>query len=236
MSGPERDYSVYLIKLDGSSLPVLLGSGTAGDISPDEKWVTAILPSDLTKVAMLPTGIGQMKTNGDQAFRYQSASWSSDGKKLIVQASRSGAPLRFWVQDIGGGAPVPVTPEGVGDRLVRLGHSDWVSARKDGATLLYPIDGGAPITAVGISETDFVVSGSEESDVIYVSPASTAIQRSLWRVNIRTGKRSPFVTIGPIDPVGIVGCCIPILSADQKWYIFEQIRSLSVLYVASGLK
>jgi hypothetical protein len=37
------DYDVYLTKFDGSP-PVLLGSGVAGGISPDNKWVTSILP------------------------------------------------------------------------------------------------------------------------------------------------------------------------------------------------
>ena len=44
------DYQIYLAKLDGSPA-VLLGSGIGGGISPDNKWVTSILPSDTTNSA-----------------------------------------------------------------------------------------------------------------------------------------------------------------------------------------
>jgi hypothetical protein len=94
--------------------------------------------------------------------------------------------------------------------------------RNAGATLLYPIDGGAPKTAAGISETDQVIGGSEESDVVYVSLARRAVPKSIWNVNIRTGQRRPFVTLAPSDPVGIVGLGSPIFSADKTRYIFNQ--------------
>ena len=45
-----------------------------------------------------------------------------------------------------------------------------------------------------------------------------------------------FVTVSPTDPAGLVGLDSPIFSDDEKHYVYTQVRELSVLYVASGLK
>ena len=230
------DYSAYLAKLDGSPA-VLLGSGVAGGISPDNKWVTSILPSDTTKVLLLPTGIGETKTITAPNFRYRVATWASDGRRLVVRASESDRPLRFWVQDTAGGSPRAVTPEGISGLFVTVNHSDYVSGRDaTGAVRLYPIDGGEPKPTTGLTETDEVVSGSADSDVVYVSPDLSAIPLQIVKVNIATGRRQPFITVSPRDPAGIVSLSRPIFSGDGKRYVYTQVRELSVLYVASGLK
>jgi Protein kinase domain len=119
--GGGADYSVYLAKLDGSPA-VLLGSGVAGGISPDNKWVTSILPSDTTKVMLLPTGIGETKIIAAPKFHYRGASWASDGRRLVVRAGESDRPLRSWEQDITSSSPHAVTPEGINSILVTVNH------------------------------------------------------------------------------------------------------------------
>jgi len=105
------DYTAYLAKLDGSPA-VLLGNGFPGGISPDNKWVTSILPSDMTKVLLLPTGIGETKTITAPKFHYRSATWASDGRRLVVRASESDRPLRIWTQDIAGAPHVQLHQRG----------------------------------------------------------------------------------------------------------------------------
>jgi hypothetical protein len=230
------DYTAYLAKLDGSPA-VLLGNGFPGGISPDNKWVTSILPSDMTKVLLLPTGIGEIKTIAAPKFHYRSATWASDGRRLVVRASESDRPLRIWVQDIAGAPPRAVTPEGVDGHFVTVNHSDYVRARDAaGVVRLYPIDGGEPKPVTAVTETDWVVGGSTNSDVLYVSPDRAAIPLQIVKVNIGTGRREPFVTVSPTDPAGLVGLDSPIFSSDEKRYVYTQVRELSVLYVATGLK
>ena len=230
------DYSVYLAKLDGSPA-VLLGSGVAGGISPDNKWVTSILPSDTTKVMLLPTGIGETKTITAPKFHYRAASWASDGRRLVVRAGESDRPLRSWVQDIASGSPRAVTPEGINGLFVTINHSDYISARDTTSAIrLYPIDGGEPKPITGLTETDEVVAGSADSDVVFVSPDLSAIPMQIMRVDVATGRRQPFLAVSPTDSSGIVSLSRPIFSSDEKRYVYTQVRELSVLYVASGLK
>jgi dipeptidyl aminopeptidase/acylaminoacyl peptidase len=230
------DYATYLANLDGSPA-VLLGNGFPGGISPDNKWVTSILPSDSTKVLLLPTGVGESKTITAPKFHYRRASWASDGRRLVVRASESDRPPRFWVQDTAGGVPRAVTPEGIYGLFVTVNHSDYVSARDaSGVVRLYPIDGGEPRSVAGVTEVDEVIGGSGDSDVLYLSPDSAAIPQQIVKVNIGTGRREPFVTVSPTDPAGLVGLDSPIFSGDEKRYVYTQFRELSVLYVATGLK
>jgi hypothetical protein len=230
------DYGAYLVKLDGSPA-VLLGHGVAGDISPDDKWVTSVLPSEPTKVLLLPTGVGETKTITASNFHYLDAAWASDGHRLVVRGSESDHPLRFWVQDVVGGPPRAVTPEGVSGVLVTVNHSDYVSARDEkGAARLYPLDGGEPKLLTGVTEADEVVGGSPDSEAVYVSPDITAVPLQVINLNVVTGRRRPFVTVSPSDAAGIVGLGRPRFSGDGKQYVYNQYRKLSVLYVATGLK
>jgi eukaryotic-like serine/threonine-protein kinase len=242
------DYDTYLARLDGSPA-VLLGGGLGGDISPDDKWVTSILSSQPTKVLLLPAGVGETKTITASNFRYRDAAWASDGHRLVVRASESDRPMRFWVQDIRGGSPRPLTPEGIPGVFVTVNRSDYVCARDGaGAALLYPIDGGEPKPVNGVTERDDVIGGSPESEVVYVSPDALAtpqqtsqeilriLKMNVVKVNIVTGRRQPFVTVSPSDTAGIVGLDRPHFTSDGKQYVFNQYRDLSVLYVVTGLK
>jgi dipeptidyl aminopeptidase/acylaminoacyl peptidase len=193
-------------------------------------WVTSILPSDTTKVMLLPTGIGETKTITAPKFQYRGASWASDGRRLVVRAGESDRPLRSWVQDIAGGSPHAVTPEGINALFVIVDHSDYISARDSTSAIrLYPIDGGEPEPITGLTETDEVVGGSADSDVVYVSPDLSAIPLQLVRVNIATGRRQSFVAVSANDPAGIVPLSRPIFSGDEKRYVYTQVRELSIL-------
>ena len=231
------DYSVYFVKLDGSP-PILLGNGIAGGISPDNKWVASILPSDTAKVLLLPTGVGETKTVTAPDFHYRSAFWTSDGQSLIVLASKSGRPVRFWRQPINGDDPPrPVTPEGTAGLFLVLHGTDYVSVRNNaGAIELYPIDGHGPKPVTGLLDSDEIVGSSAESDVLYVTPDSSAVPQQILKVNLKTSRRDPFITLSPSDPAGIIAIWKPIFSKDENRWIYNQARGLSILYIANGLK
>ena len=46
----------------------------------------------------------------------------------------------------------------------------------------------------------------------------------------------PLLRVTPSDPARIVALGSPLFSTDEKEYIYSQVRELSVLYVATGLK
>ena len=58
----------------------------------------------------------------------------------------------------------------------------------------------------------------------------------ILKVNIATGLRRPLVTVSPTDPAGIVGVSPPLFTVNERRYVCDQARELSVLYVATGIK
>jgi len=231
-----ESYRVYLTPLDGTP-STLLGKGIAAGISPDNKWVAAILPSDTNKIQLLPTGIGQMKTVGAPSFRYSDADWSSDGSRLIVRASKSDDSIRWWLQNLDGAEPQPITPKGVDGLFLSVDHADYVCARgSEGIMKLYPVEGGEPKSISGVAADEQIIGGSNNSSVVYLSRLQTGISFDISRLNIASGRRQPFITVVPNYPAGIAGVGRPRFTSDEKYYVYSQTRSLSALYVASGLK
>jgi hypothetical protein len=234
--GSEENYQIYLAKLDGSPA-VLLGKGSAGGISPDNKWVTSIPPNDTTKVMLLPTGVGDAKTITAPHFHYQYATWTSDGSSLVEAASESDRPVRFWSQKTDGSAPRPLTPEGIVGHFVTVNHSDYICFQDEtGAVLLYPIDGSEPKRLRGFTQTDQVTGGSADSEDLYVSSSISPVSYQITKVNASSGRRQPFVIVSPTDGAGVTFVGSPIFARDENFYVYGQVRELSVLYVADGVK
>ena len=141
------------------------------------------------------------------------------------------------LQNLDGGEPRPITPEGVDGRFLTVDHADYVSSRDGGGTLeFYPVEGGEPKTISGVTADEDIIGGSNDSSVVYVSRPQSAVSLQIYKLNIVSGNRQPFVRVSPNSPAGVTLVGQPIFSKDEKRYVYLQIRSLSVLYVASGLK
>jgi serine/threonine protein kinase len=232
-TGP--DYGVYLVNLD-SLQPVLLGSGVAGGISPDGKWVTSILPSDTAKVLLLPTGVGETRIITAPNFRYRSATWASDGRRIVVRAAEAGRPPRFWAQNTNGSAPHAITPEGMDGRFITVDHSDYVCVRDSGGvSRLYPVNGGEPKAVSGLDDTDQVIDGSPTQDTLYVTPDASAIPLQILKLALASGRKQPFLSLSPPDSPGVVNLSPPLFAADEKRCIYSELRAFSILYVAKSL-
>jgi serine/threonine protein kinase len=140
-------YSVYQRKLDGSAA-VRLGEGVGLATSPDGKWVlTCQLRTTPATFMLLPTGAGQPKTFPKDAIDRSSLAFGAflpDGKRIAFNGHEAGKPSRVFVQDLGGGAARPVTPEGVTAILVSPDGKFLLSRAAGQAFGLAPLDGGGP--------------------------------------------------------------------------------------------
>src|SRR5262249_44127875 len=108
-------YSVFLRKLDGSA-PTRLGEGEGLALSPDGKWVlTAAVRASPLELVLLPTGAGQPKPLKKSSVTPENspAFFSPDGRKVIFIGTAAGRPRRIYEQDLEGGDPRPISPEGV---------------------------------------------------------------------------------------------------------------------------
>jgi serine/threonine protein kinase len=228
------DYSFYLAPMEGGS-PVLLGPGVGSGISPDNRWVSSILPSDTGHVQLISVDSNETRTISAPNFKYRSAKWTSDGRQLLVRASEGDKTPRVWIQGLDGSLRA-LTPEGVDGELLTVNGVDYVSTGKGSETRLYPAKGGPPRTIAGLESHDEVFGGSNDADVVYVTPNNNDVPMQIFKVFLKSGIRKPFMSVHPIDAAGILAQYKPIYLPGEKQYIDTQVRDLSILFVASDLK
>jgi eukaryotic-like serine/threonine-protein kinase len=227
-------YTVAVRDMEGSP-PIPLGEGMAGTFSPDGKWVITTVA--YTQLELLPTGAGTIKKlerGNIQQYRH-GMQWMPDGKQIVFSGNEAGHPARCYIQNIDGGNPRPVTPEGVNGCMVSP-DGQWIAAgtHSDGGPKLYPLDGSAPHAMVGLLPGEGFT-WSTDPHVVYAYLEKMAPVK-IYRLNILTGKREMFKEINPSDETGLCDMTHVMFSPNGQSYVFGYTRLLSELYLVSGMK
>jgi eukaryotic-like serine/threonine-protein kinase len=231
-------YSVYLRKMDGSA-PVRLGEGFALALSPDGRWVlTALIRSTPSQIMLLPTGAGEPRTFPKDEIEHASGAFGTflpDGKRILFVGHEPGRPPRVFVQDLAGGAAKPVTPEGVEARLLSPDGTLLVTQTAEGLALT-PLEGGPSRPLPGVKPGDRPLRFTADGRSLFLRPDAREFPARVFRVDIATGRREVWKELMPGDPAGITRLFPAAISEDGKTVLFDCFRSLSVLYLAEGLK
>src|SRR5437870_5019999 len=153
-------YAACIRKTDGSPV-VRLGEGTVLALSPDARWVLTVKFTAIPQLVMLPVGAGQPKLlpRGNLVAYQSGAAWSHDGKRLIFTGSEAGSGNRVYVQEVAGGDPHPISPEGYRtfSRSIAMDDRSLIVAAPDGALVRMPIAGGSATPIPGTQRGDVVL-------------------------------------------------------------------------------
>jgi hypothetical protein len=144
------------------------------------------------------------------------------------------------VQDVAGGLPRPITPEGVWTahitKLLVTPDGRYVAAEaSDRIVALYPIDGGPPRPILGILPGNEPIQWSSDERYLYVRD-SGHVPATVYRLNLATGRREPWKEIAPSDPAGVHRIYKFFMTRDASTYVYSYDRTLSELYLVEGLK
>ena len=107
---------------------------------------------------------------------------------------------------------------------------------------LFPAEGGEPHPVPLVTEDDESnMQWGPDSLTLFVHEHGEAHGENathVFRLNLATGSREPWLTLRPPDPAGIgrTPGPEPRLSADGKSYVYFYARILNDLYLAEGLK
>ena len=228
------NYSVFLRKTDGSPA-IRLGEGGQAALSPDGQWVLADAGSP-RKLVLLPTGVGESRQLTDDKTDHFGAAWLPDGKSVIFSvAEEAGHAARTYLQDLQGGAPRVLTPEGITGALITPDGKSLLAIDAKRQRWLYPIAGGeAQKFSLAVSPDERIVGFFDGGKSVLLR--TRGIPLKITRVDLATGHREPWKEILPADPAGAQSIPVLKFSADGKSYAYSTLRVLSDLYVVDGLK
>ena len=234
-AGSGTNYTVYLRKMDGSP-PVKLGDGAAWSLSPDGKWVLATLATP-SQLILLPTGPGEIKRIERAGIEIYGlgGGWLPDGKRVIFTGREQGHSMRTYIQEIDGGPPRPITPEGVTGTVLSPDGKFVVAKDQAQKPLIYPVEGGEPrpIIDLGNDETAFRWAADSRSLYVY---RTQELPIKIYRLDTFTGHRELWKEVVPADPSGILGPVGFLMTLDGKAYTYVLSRTLATLYLAEQLK
>jgi serine/threonine protein kinase len=237
-AGAGAQSAVYLRKTD-SSPAIRLGDGEAVALSPDGKWALARL--SVSQMVLLPVGPGQARPLPSEGILFQSAgAFFPDGQRVLLVGTEKGRRARLYVQDIAGGGPRPMTPEGThfgracnpispDGKLVAALNAEQTNA-------LYSVEGGAAVPPRRIPDAvrgDVLRWSSDGRSVLLLEGNLPA---SVYRIDPWSGRKELWKKFMPTEPLGSGTVSVVVMAPDGKSYAYTYQRYFSDLFLVEGLK
>jgi hypothetical protein len=205
-------------------------------MSPDGKWVLTTPAHSPAQVFVLPAGTGQGRQVTNDFIDHQDSSWLPDSKRFVFQGAEPGHNTRLYVQELEGGSPKTISPEGYGIAGPVSPDGKYVVAFcLDLKPCLLPLVGGEPRTIPGVALTDGPIQWSEDGRSLYMYRFG-AVPSTVERVDINTGKRTPWKTLSPADLAGVHGISAVKMTRDAHVCLYSYLRTFSDLYLIQGMK
>ncbi|HYX20127.1 MAG TPA: protein kinase, partial [Thermoanaerobaculia bacterium] len=169
-AGP--NYSTCIRSSDGSPV-VRLGDGSAEDLSRDGRLALAVVPTEpYQQLFLYPTGAGKaVPLDRGGLVAYDTVTFFDDGKRIVPCGHEAGHGVRCYLQDLAGGKPVPLTPEGTtGGRPSPDGSR--VAVFEPGTGLrIYPVPAGPGQSVPGAKRGDQVVRWTPDGNALLLENA-----------------------------------------------------------------
>jgi dipeptidyl aminopeptidase/acylaminoacyl peptidase len=216
---------------------IRLGEGAAAALSPDQQWVIAQTPGIPAQFRLLPTGAGEPKALTDDAINHDTARWLPDGKHFVFAGNEPAHGVRLYLQDVSGGKPRPITPEGVNGTNIAVSPDGRfvASIGPDGKGYLYPSQGGEPSSISGLLPAEQPIGWTQDSKFLYIYRLGE-VPAKVYRLDPATGQRTPWKELMPADPAGVATIGPILITPDGKTYVYGFHRTLADLYLVEGLK
>ena len=229
--------AVYLRRTDGSPA-VRLGDGRAADLSPDGRWVLASRGPAPTEALLIPTGAGAPRTIPLRGLRpLGGAAFAADGARIVLGAREAAnSPPRVYVMDVATGNARAVSGDGFRPfaRAVTPDGRAVVCTNPANVKVLCPLDGGPAAPLPHLLAGDVPLRFSRDGRLL-VTIADT-MPRRVEKVDLATGKRTPWRSFAPADRTGLVEIRTIMVTPDESAWAYTYDRTLSDLYVAEGLR
>ena len=230
-------FSVFLRNTETASV-VRLGAGSAVALSPDGQWVLSS-SFDNTQLMLLPARAGQPRTLTTPSLRYGGiGSFFPKGNRIVVAAQEGNRGFRLYVQDLAGGKPQAVSPEGVGSSLTPVSPDGaWIATKTaDDRVYLFPSSGsGAGREVPGSEPGDWPIRFTADGRGLYVFQRGQ-FPCDLLRVDLATGRRERVFTFKAPEAAGLASINRALVTPDGRSYAYSYLRTLSDLFAVENVK
>jgi Tol biopolymer transport system component len=233
--------TVFVRSTDGGDA-VPLGEGRPLALSPDGQWALAIQDEASTRIALLPTRTGDVKPlpNGPIVEYLDWAAWSPDRRNVYFAGRDTSDVRRTYVQNIDGGDPRPITPDGFVGLLLSPDGRTLATVDRYGEYYLCAIDGGStPRPLPGYVDGDVLLQWSADGRFLFVREAGNLTLR-LHRLDVSTGAREFWKDLVPPDPTVLIDIGSDPgqvrITPDGRGYAYSYWTFEGELYMAEGLK
>ncbi len=234
--GPE--YLTYYVRA-GQPGAVRIGVGEGYSISPDNR-LALIGSADNRKLFVAPLGVGTTRpVPNPLAIAFESVPrWLTDGRRIVMIGRKGTEPARAHVLDTTTGAATPFGPPGVewnsyAPVPIAPGDSEAILGDTKGGYLRCPLDGGAAVAVPGIRPGDVVLNYSADGTALFV--AGTGVPIPIVRLELATGRRTPWSSIVPPDAAGLRIATVA-MTRDGRHWALSTARVLTDVFLAEGIR
>jgi Tol biopolymer transport system component len=215
---------------------VSLGIGNFPVLSLDGQSVVAP-ESSPESIVIYPVGPGRVKRVTLPGFVVSRAGLLRGGKEIWFSANEPSHGPRYYLTDLNGAKPRPITPEGV--RASTLGailNDEYLVGIQGNRTVLYPVSGGQPQPLEGVSDEDRIAGWSDDGQFVFVYSRND-YPTKVRQVDRKTGKQKLMTEITASDRAGMnFGINVVSMTGDGKTYAYSFLQELDELHLAEGLK
>jgi eukaryotic-like serine/threonine-protein kinase len=238
--GVPTDYLVFFRQLDAPS-SVELGEGAMMGITPDGKYVVASVPSQPTKLRILPAGAGEARTFDiapvaiDRGFISWLPEHGGGAREFVFLGHEGKNPPHAYRVSLAGGPARPLTKQS--------GAEFWNLVSPDGKFVLQGRGGPANQTETAVVDlttlqsrpvplepTDAPVGWDEDGRHLFVAQVADD-SATLFRIDWSSGQRALWKQIRPSDAAGILSIGHFYVTPSGNAYAYSAGRVLSALYL-----
>ncbi len=230
-AGPR--YAVMIRKTDGSPV-VRLGDGAAIAISRDNRWVIGVLLTTPRQYMLYPTGAGEPRAlTWTGLTTVNSVDFFPDSHSLLVCGNDLDKPPRCYRSLLDAPSLEPVTPDSVGNGLVRP-DGLAIAHFTGGRWWVYLLAGGAPRLVPDLGNAQ-VLRWSPDGSALWVAGGGVESPR-VDKVDVVSGRRIPLMALELPSGLPVFGFYGQSLADDPRVYAYGVFNYTSQLYTIRGVR
>jgi hypothetical protein len=215
--------------------PLRLGEGRAHGLSADGRFVL-LEAGQPPRFSLTPTGAGEPRLLPAGALERFVSAWRVDEHAVGFDAALPGRLPRSFLASFPSGTVTALTPEGVRSIPGTLEDGSILARAGDGSLAAYPSSGGEGRALRWRLPSDpflEAVRVSDDGRSLFVREGS--VPARLSRFELQTGRREPWLDLGPRSATGIGHVWSVQLTPDGRGYAYTHGLFLQDLFVVEGL-